>query len=234
MQTAACRSMYICRARQPLRQPLRLRLAELQSPGARHAFMTKWLQDLLSELEHFGDANDKATAERPRRMLNITHDTGEFLAVLVRAMSARRVLEIGTSNGYSTLWLADAARAVGGTVTTVEKSDYKAGLARDNFRRAGLSDLIQVIQDDAGCFLEQSAAASYDFLFLDSERSEYVGWWPHIRRVLRGGGLLVVDNATSHPDEMAPFISVVKGAADFTTSLVPVGNGEFLAVKSSP
>ena len=73
--------------------------------------------------------------ERPRRMLNITRDTGEFLAVLVRATAARRVLEIGTSNGYSTLWLADAARAIGGSVTTVELAEYKIGLASANFAR---------------------------------------------------------------------------------------------------
>ena len=84
---------------------------------------------LLAELEQFGKTNDSATCERPRRMLNITRDTGEFLAVLVCATLARRVLEIGTSNGYSTLWLASAARAVGGAVTTVELAEYKIGLA---------------------------------------------------------------------------------------------------------
>jgi predicted O-methyltransferase YrrM len=78
------------------------------------------LETLKAELERFGQANDAATNERPRRMLNITRDTGEFLVVLVRATAARRVLEIGTSNGYSTLWLADAARGIGGSVTTVE------------------------------------------------------------------------------------------------------------------
>ena len=84
--------------------------------------MTRPLEGLLAELEEFGKTNDGSTTERPRRMLNITRDTGEFLAVLVRATLAQRVLEIGTSNGYSTLWLADAARAIGGSVTTVELS----------------------------------------------------------------------------------------------------------------
>jgi len=73
--------------------------------------LTTTLENLLVELEAFGQANDGATTDRPRRMLNITRDTGELLAVLVRATLARRVLEIGTSNGYSTLWLASAARA---------------------------------------------------------------------------------------------------------------------------
>ena len=195
--------------------------------------MTESLQVLLAELERFGEANDSATAERSRRMLNITRDTGEFLSVLVRAISARRVLEIGTSNGYSTLWLASAARATGGAVTTVEISDYKVGLARQNFSRSGLASCITLVQDDAGRVLERAGDASFDLVFLDAERPEYPGWWPHLRRVLRPGGLLVVDNATSHPEEMAPFVALVKADADFTTSLVPVGNGEFLAVKAA-
>jgi predicted O-methyltransferase YrrM len=191
------------------------------------------LDALLVELEEFGKANDSTTTQRPRRMLNITRDTGEFLAVLVRATLARRVLEIGTSNGYSTLWLAGAARAIGGSVTTVELSDYKVGLARATFTRSGLAGFISLVQEDAGRVLRHSADGAFDLVFLDSERPEYPGWWPDLARVLRPGGLLVVDNATSHQAEMAPFVALVSADARFTTSLVPVGNGEFLAVKSS-
>jgi predicted O-methyltransferase YrrM len=195
--------------------------------------MNNELERLLAELEQFGHANDSATGERSRKMLNITRDTGEFLAVLVRATVARRILEIGTSNGYSTLWLASAAQAIGGSVTTVELSDYKIALATKNFARSGLGSFIKSIQDDAGRVLEHSAGFAFDFIFLDSERPEYPGWWPNLRRVLRPGGLLVVDNATSHPQEVAPFIALVEADSGFTTSLVPIGNGEFMAVKAN-
>lgn len=190
------------------------------------------LELLKAELERFGVANDAGTDDRPRRMLNITRDTGELLSVLVRATEARRVIEIGTSNGYSTLWLAEAARAVGGSVTTVEISEYKIGLAAANFARSGLSPFIRQVRDDAGRVLHQSADGAYDLVFLDSERPEYPGWWPHLRRVLRPGGLLVVDNATSHVEDMAPFVALVGSDPEFVTSLVPVGNGEFIAVKA--
>lgn len=195
--------------------------------------MDESLESLKAELERFGEANDAAARERARRMLNITRDTGEFLAVLVRATAARRVLEIGTSNGYSTLWLAEAARAVGGRVTTVEFAEYKIGLAAANFARAGLAPHITQVHDDAGRFLQTLGQDAYDLVFLDSERGEYPAWWPRLRRVLRPGGLLVVDNASSHADQMAPFVALVKADPEFSSCLVPVGKGEFLAARAA-
>jgi predicted O-methyltransferase YrrM len=178
--------------------------------------MTDPLDGVLVELEQFGQTNDASTVERTRRMRIITRDSGEFL----------------TSNGYSTLWLASAARAIGGSVTTVELAEYKIALAAANFARAGLARYISIIHDDAGRVLEDSRDGAFDLVFLDSERPEYPGWWPKLRRVLRPGGLLVVDNATSHPEQMEPFVTLVNADAEFSSSLVPVGNGEFLAVRS--
>lgn len=194
--------------------------------------MNESLQAMLVELEQFGQENDAAIAERPRRMLNITRDTGEFLSVLTQATQAQRVLEIGTSNGYSTLWLAQAARKIGGHVTTIEQSEFKLELAAKNFERSGLSGFITQLRGEAGALLEAMHDESGDLIFLDSKRSEYEAWWPTIKRLLRRGGLLVVDNATSHADEMTSFMSLVSADADVTTCTVPVGNGQFLATLS--
>ena len=188
---------------------------------------------LLDELERFGAENDagidRADTARAQRMLNITRDTGEFLAVLVRATRARDILEIGTSNGYSTLWLADAVGA-DGEITTVELQAAKHAMALENFTRAGLRDRIDALNADAGEVLRVAGDAAYDLVFLDSDRTRYAGWWPEIRRVLRPRGLLVVDNAVSHAHEMAAFVQAVKDDG-FTCSLVPVGKGEFLATR---
>lgn len=193
--------------------------------------MNESLQALLVELEQFGQDNDAAIADRPRRMLNITHDTGEFLAVLVQATNAQRILEIGTSNGYSTLWLAQAAQKIGGHVTTIEQAEFKLELAAKNFERSGLSDVITQLSGEAGGLLENMPDANIDLIFLDSKRSEYVHWWPTIKRVLRKGGLLVVDNATSHAEEMVAFMALVSADTDATTCTVPVGKGQFLATR---
>jgi len=189
------------------------------------------LKALLKELETFGLSHDASADNRTRRLLNITHDTGEFLAVLVRAMGARRVLEIGTSNGYSTLWLADAAQGINGAVTTVELSAAKVAMARENFARAGLQERIVQVEGQAADFLASSADESFDLVFLDSERGAYLGWLAQLERILRPGGLVVVDNATSHAQELAPFMQALRCASGWSTSLVPVGKGEFLATK---
>ena len=193
--------------------------------------MDAHLTTLLAELAAFGDTHDHADANPATRMLNITPDTGAFLAVLVKAMGARRILEIGTSNGYSTLWLAYATGDAG-LVTSVERSPAKIALARDNFARAGLTARIAQREGDAGDILRELDDDTYDLLFLDSLRSAYLAWWPQLKRVLRPGGLLVVDNATSHPQEMVDFTAAVRADNGFTSSLVSVGKGEFLAVKA--
>lgn len=196
--------------------------------------MTPARRDVLRDLERFGAETDARETDNTRRMRNITFDTGEMLSMLVRMTNARRVLEIGMSNGFSTIWLADGVEATGGRIETVDASEYKHRLARANFARAAVSHLIDLRLEDAGTVLRDRAAESVEFLFLDTQRARYVEWWTDIRRVIIPGGLLVVDNATSHPDEMRPLMSLIQADPDFTSLTIPVGKGEFVAWKCRP
>ncbi|MGW5641782.1 O-methyltransferase [Saccharopolyspora sp. NPDC003752] len=194
--------------------------------------MEKGLTELLRELEEFGETNDAVTGDRSRKMLNITHDTGKFLALLVKVGKCENVLEIGTSNGYSTLWLADAV-GEDGTVTTIERAPHKIAMAEQNFQRAGLRPRIRQIADDAGRFIASRTAGEYDFIFLDSDRGQYADWWPSLQRILADGCLIVVDNAISHAHQMEDFTRLVAASDGYLGSLAPIGNGELLILKDT-
>ena len=189
------------------------------------------LEQLKRELDRFGEQHDEAQPSRGSKMLNITRDTGELLALLVQTRGAQAVLEIGTSNGYSTLWLAEAVKRLDGRVTTIERDEKKISLAEANFQRAGLSPWIILLAGEVGSLLPSLPTAGYQLIFLDSDRQHYQGWWPEILRLLAPRGLLVVDNAISHESEMRDWMAQVRRDPDFLTSLVPVGKGEFLVVR---
>lgn len=190
------------------------------------------LAQFLAALAQQGRAHDQATPNRAERLLNITPDTGPFLALLVHATGAQHVLEVGTSNGYSTVWLADAVRAQpGGHVTTLEARAAKVELAATTFAQAGVQGLVTVVQTEAGAWLAQQQGA-FDFIFLDADRAQYVAWWPLLWRCLTPGGLLVVDNATSHALELTAFREAVAATAGVEQVLVPLGKGELLVWKA--
>jgi predicted O-methyltransferase YrrM len=150
--------------------------------------------------------------------------------VLVRALRPTRLLEIGTSNGYSTLWLADAARSVGGTLVSVEVEAERTEAARRNLVEAGLADVVELRVEDAADTLAGSADSEWGFVLLDAERPAYVGYWPDLRRSLTPGGLIAVDNVLSHADEVAEFRALVESDASVATAFDPVGAGVLFAV----
>lgn len=193
--------------------------------------MDKKLSSLLRELEQFGRENDTRRNEYSARMLNITPEVGEFLVLMIRALKAKSVLEVGTSNGYSTLWLAHAVEHLQGKVTTLEQSEYKVKLALDNFRRAGAEHLIDLRVGDAAGSLRSLPNDGFDIVFLDSDRKQYPVWWTDIQRILKVGGVIVADNALSHAEEIGPFLKILRDDGRYISSVVPLGNGEFVALK---
>jgi predicted O-methyltransferase YrrM len=189
-------------------------------------------QTFLDELYAAGRAHDEALEDRLQRFRNVEPETAELLGVLVRAMQARRVLEIGTSNGYSTIWLADAAEAVGGAVVSLEVEPERTEMARSNLSDAGVLGFVELRTEDAGEALASYDDDAWDLVFLDAERPAYVGYWPDLMRVLRPNGLLVVDNTLSHANQLVEFSELVHEDERVTSTLVTVGAGVLLVVKS--
>jgi predicted O-methyltransferase YrrM len=185
---------------------------------------------LLDELWQAGDQNDARETERPRRMLNITPDTGRFLWILARAARATRILEVGTSNAYSTIWLADAARATGGRVITLERDPNKVRLARENLARAGVARWVEVREGPAAETLA-GLPGPFDLVFLDADRASYRTYLELAVPRLAPGGLLVADNVVSHRPELEDFLARVKTHPELLSVTVPVGKGEEVALK---
>ena len=172
---------------------------------------------------------DAAQPNRLDRLRNVEPETAELLGVLVRASRPERILELGTSNGHSTLWLADAAEAVGGRVETLDIDPRRTELARANVERAGLDALVNCRTIGAAQALAEYPDAAWDFVFLDAERAEYSGYWPNLRRALAPGAMLAIDNAISHESELRAFNRLLGDDEQLTTVLVPIGAGLILA-----
>ena len=195
--------------------------------------MNETRQAFLDELYAHGRAHDEQRDDRLQRLRNVEPETAELLGVLVRAMRATRVLEIGTSNGYSTIWLGDAAEAVDGTVLSLEIEAERTAQATSNVAEAGVSGFVELRTQDAAEALRSFADGAFDLIFLDAERTHYVDYWPDLIRALRPNGLLVVDNTLSHSKDLVEFSELVYGDAQVTSTLVTVGGGVMLIVKSA-
>jgi predicted O-methyltransferase YrrM len=182
------------------------------------------------ELYAAGRDHDARHADRLARWRNVEPETAEMLGVLIRAKHARHVLEIGTSNGYSTIWLGDAVEATGGRLVTLEIEPSRAALAQENVARAGLTDVVDLRTEDAAAALRAFRDGAFDVVFLDSERDAYVAYWPDLVRTLKPAGLLAVDNVISHESELVDFRAVVTQDERVTEALVPIGAGVLLVV----
>jgi predicted O-methyltransferase YrrM len=193
--------------------------------------MDRGLITLLHDLYVRGREHDARQADRLDRFRNVEPDTAQLLAMLIRALGPARLLELGTSNGYSTIWLADAARAGGGSLTSVDVDPDRTAMARENLQAAGLDDVVDLRIADAGSVLTDSENDAWGFIFLDAERPAYTGYWPQLVRVLAPRGLLAVDNVISHAEEVAEFRALVEADERVTHALAPTGAGVLLIVR---
>ena len=185
---------------------------------------------IAAEVFAAGRDYDAGQSNRLDRLRNVEPETAELLGVLVRAARSQRVLEIGTSNGHSTLWLGDAVDGIGGRLETLDIDPRRTQMALANLQRAGLGEVVDCRTVGAAQALAEYPDAAWDLIFLDAERGEYAGYWPNLRRTLAAGGTIAVDNAVSHGSELAAFNRLLDADGGLTMALVPVGAGLILAV----
>jgi predicted O-methyltransferase YrrM len=182
--------------------------------------------EVMHELEA-RDARDRDDGTpHLERLRQITPDTGRFIALWAAAAPDGAMIEVGTSAGYSALWLAQACRASGRHLTTVEILPAKARLARETIARTGVGDVVQLVEGD---FLDHADEfEDVGFCFLDAEKDVYEACYDVLVPKMVSGGILIADNATSHREELRSLIDRVLDDDRVDAMVATVGKGELV------
>jgi predicted O-methyltransferase YrrM len=188
------------------------------------------LRALLREMETHGRENDSRVSERPRMMLNLEPASAELLSILVRASGVTRGLEVGTSNAYSTIWLAWSLEPVVGKLISIERNPDKHVLARDNLRRAGMLERVELRTGNAAEIVQQ-LGGPFDLVFLDADRRIFAEILHIVLPKLAPKALVIADNALSHPEEIAEYLKLISSLTEFQHAIVQVGKGLSIAFR---
>lgn len=194
--------------------------------------MDRELRSLLSELEVFGRENDAVQIEHHKKMLNLEPDTARLISIMLRSGNYKRLLEIGTSNGYSTIWLAWSIQSKRADFISIERDPSKQAMADANLKRAGLRDKVELRLGDA---TEVVAALEgrFDFVFFDADRVSAPQQLQLLLPKLELGALVLADNVYSHPEQIAGYLEAISALPNFEHMVIPVGKGLSVAYKQA-
>lgn len=175
------------------------------------------------------------------RMLAITKETGELLNMILRMKKAQKILEIGMSTGYSTIWFAEATRENKGQIFTIEKNPSKIQRAKENFERAGISDMIEINEGNAEGILDRFNAEKkydefFDFVLIDADKENVIKYFDLVFPLVKDQGVIVTDNMLypeKYRDEMKKFSDYLKNNHKVKTITSPIGNGEEITIKTA-
>jgi caffeoyl-CoA O-methyltransferase len=188
---------------------------------------------VLTRLEEEDRREREAGLPAAQRSRQVTPATGRFLFTVIAPQPAVEVLEIGGSRGYSTIWLAAAARILGGSVLSLEWDPAKIEAWRSNVEEAGLSEWADLVEGDAFETLE-TIEDVYDVVFLDAEKTDYEALFGLARGKVEPGALVIADNVVSH-EELHAYSAARQADATLTSVTVPLDRGlELSTVLSEP
>jgi len=176
---------------------------------------------------------DSFFAHRDEFLLPVGPEVGWFLHSLILAKRPARILELGTSYGYSTLFLADAARQIGATLITTDLADYKQAEARANIERAGLADVVDFRLGDAVALIHADPGP-FDLVLLDIWKDLYVPCLDAFYPKLSDEGIVAADNMIEPEmarEDVRKYRAAIRALPDMQTALLPIGSGIELSVK---
>ena len=214
------------------------------------------ISKVLSRLERQSkrERSGEVIVPRSEMMLAITLDTGRFFNIILKAMRAKRILEIGTSYGYSTLWFAEAVMQISKTsntrpektIITIEMDHSKVERANKNFDDAGITHMIDLKEGQA-CDVLSKISKNYhnknyskegdrlfDFVFFDADKENLKHYFDLVVPMVRVGGIIATDNML-YPEEyrsmMTNYTNYIKNKPNIQSMMIPIGNGEELTIK---
>ena len=189
---------------------------------------------ILARMEYLEkiDARDREDGTpRLQRLRQIPPQTGKFLAILAAGAPQGAMIEIGTSAGYSSLWLALACEQLGRKLHTFELLPEKVALAGETFRLAQVEETVELVQGDGRDFIPHFDRIA--FCFLDAEKEVYADCYELVVPRLVEGGLLVADNAINHRETLQPVLDQALSDPRLDALIVPIGKGELVCRKAS-
>ena len=183
--------------------------------------MDKVTADVLAELE-----------KTQKDFWNVPRKTGVLMNSFIKMMNVQNALEIGTSNGYSGIWLAKALKQTGGKLTTIEFYEKRQSIAKENFKICGVDDVVRPIQGSACEVLASfDENEKFDFVFIDACKREYVKYFEMIKPHLTPKALIVADNIISHAEKVQDFIDAVDVDDEFQYEILEVPGGILVAYR---
>lgn len=163
---------------------------------------------------------------------NIARSTAEFLYIQIIANKSQNVIEIGTSNGYSGLWLSKALKKTGGHLTTIEYYPKRQDIAVENFKKCGTSDIVTPIIGSACEVLRGLPSEQmFDFVFVDANKRESIDYFNLLHPHLKKGGIFACDNVLSHKEKVKPFIDAINAHPDYENVILELPAGLSFARK---
>ncbi len=183
------------------------------------AAQTPEVQKILSEIK----AKDKG-------MLAVSEEDGRFLRLMVASNRAKKALEIGGASGYSAIWIGMGLRETGGKLVTIEYDAVRARELAENIKRAGMTDVVQVIAGDAFQQIPK-VPGTFDFVFLDAWKKDYKRFFDMVYPRLDKGGLFLAHNVVNKRSEMGDFLDAIQKPSLWTTIVSPSGEGMSVTLK---
>jgi len=205
--------------------------------------LNKKISHVLRSLEKRADYEQKnySKIHHDERMLAITRDTGIFYNVLLKIHKPKKILEIGTSTGYSTLWFADAMDEKNSKIITIEKNPKKIKIARNNFHKAGVSNMIEIRQGIArdiliqlSKFRKSNPRKHFDFIFIDADKEEYLFYFNICLPMLKKNGIIAADNIIfprRFQKYIKKYLNHINRITNVESITVPIGNGQEISFK---